>query len=491
MPTPITQAIIDAGGGTIPLNPSTSYILMEDISMNAPFSSVGANVIFDGSGHTITMYAALPFQGLFSVAVTVSNLGILPSTSTLAPNVGWFFAEYVINGSATNCYSTGPIDNMNCGGIFGANSTGTATYCYSNGTQGIPGITFYCGGICGRYFLGNISYCYSIGRIAQSGGGIVGANYLGGTITNCFSIGPINYGSGGILGEASLGTAINCYSNGQQLQNYAGGIFGYGVGISVPTTVSAIHCYTAEPASAFGGAYFGGDSGPYAFDISCANSAGWNYTISNTALTGYPGDPINPQVWVMTNYPIDNRPYIFVNPPIPPVPSIPCFVAGIHIMTANGYKAVEDLTLEDRIVTADGRPLPFNLYTTVVNCTTVETAPYKISKGAFGRNSPPQDIILSPQHAIQSSNSTWQIPKYAATRFEGIKQICMGEKVQYYHIEMPNFITDNIIANGSIVESYAAKQIKYGTKVYKFSSAINGFIRISEGMKYTIKSTKH
>ena len=158
--------------------------------------------------------------------------------------------------------------------------------------------------------------------------------------------------------------------------------------------------------------------------------------------------------------------------------NVACFVAGTGIMTVNGYKVVENLVSEDRIVTADGRILPFKLYTTVIDHTTTATAPYRISKGAFGNNSPPQDIILSPQHAIQSSKSTWQIPKYAVKRFAGITQVCVGEKVQYYHIEMPNFFTDNIIANGSIVESYAAKQVKYGTKIYR--SAINGFIRNSE-----------
>ena len=173
--------------------------------------------------------------------------------------------------------------------------------------------------------------------------------------------------------------------------------------------------------------------------------------------------------------------------------SVPCFVAGTRIMTANGYRAVDKLTDEDRIVTSDGRILPFKLYTTVVNCTTAETAPYKISKGAFGRNSPPHNITLSPKHAIQSSESVWQIPKYAVKQFAGIKQVRVGETVQYYHIEMPNFFTDNIIANGSIVESYAAKQITGVVHIYNLSSVVNGFTRISasEGMKYTIKSTKH
>ena len=472
MATPITQATINTGGGTIALAPSTSYILMEPVIMTAPFSSVGASVIFDGGNYTITMNYGINFVGLFSATVTVSNLGVLPGTSTLDAYAGWFFA-LGIGGSATNCYSIGDIGD-NGGGIFGASSSGDASNCYSTGTIGTNG-----GGIFGNSSSGGTATnCYSTGPIGVFGGGIFGRSSPGTAIAeNCYSTGDIDQFGGGIFGQFSSGNAKNCYSTGD-IGNNGGGIFGY------QSSGTATNCYTTGILGIDAGPFFGYDS--TGTSPMSGHSTGWIDASANDFLVGDPADPIPPRVWMRnTNYNIlgpDNRPYIFYM-------YIPCFVAGTHIMTANGYKAVEDLTLEDRIVTADGRPLPFNLYTTVVNCTTVETAPYRIPKGAFGRNSPPQDITLSPQHAIQSSNSTWQIPKYAVKQFAGITQVCVGEKVHYYHIEMPNFFTDNIIANESIVESYAAKQVKWGVKIYKFNSAINGFTRINTGgcIKHIIK----
>jgi hypothetical protein len=166
---------------------------------------------------------------------------------------------------------------------------------------------------------------------------------------------------------------------------------------------------------------------------------------------------------------------------------IACFVRGTKVMTATGYKAVETLTATDRIMTADNRALPFKLYTTTVKCTSSETAPYKIPKGTFAHNSPPQDITLSPHHAIQVRKGVWQIPKYAALSYPAIKQVNVGEEVQYFHIEMPNFFTDNIIAEGSVVESYAAKQVTNVKNVYKFNTTLNGFTRVSQRVLKTPK----
>ena len=103
------------GNGTMTLNTHISYKLMDNIIMTAPFTiEDGSGIIVDGNGYTITINNKPNFTGLFSKALTVKNLGVLPGTSTLAQQAGWFFAKGTssavpMGGSATNCYSTGDI----------------------------------------------------------------------------------------------------------------------------------------------------------------------------------------------------------------------------------------------------------------------------------------------------------------------------------------------------------------------------------------------
>jgi BspA type Leucine rich repeat region (6 copies)/Hint domain len=166
--------------------------------------------------------------------------------------------------------------------------------------------------------------------------------------------------------------------------------------------------------------------------------------------------------------------------------SVQCFVAGTKVLTAAGYKAVETLASSDKIVTADGRTVAFNLYSTHVKSATKETAPYVIPANTFGSKSPAADLTLSPLHAIQSRKGVWQIPKYAALTHSAIYQVCLGEQVTYYHVELPNFFTDNIVAEGTVVESYGLKQTKGMKNVYKFNTSLNGFTRISNA-KTTVR----
>lgn len=157
----------------------------------------------------------------------------------------------------------------------------------------------------------------------------------------------------------------------------------------------------------------------------------------------------------------------------------PCFVKGTRIMTQSGYKIIEALTHKDRIMTPDGRALTFNLYKRTVKCTTVDTAPYVFPAHVFGRNTPPLPITLSPLHAIQMRKGVWQMGKYAAKTHSSIKQIDIGKSVDYYHIELPNYFTDNIIAEGAIVESFGLLQTKGYKNVYKFNERLGGFTRAS------------
>ena len=159
---------------------------------------------------------------------------------------------------------------------------------------------------------------------------------------------------------------------------------------------------------------------------------------------------------------------------------VPCFVAGTRILTAEGYKAVETLTADDLIRTADNRIVPFRMFKTHITATSSETAPYTIPANTFGRACPATEMTISPYHAIQSSPTTWQIPKYAAQMFRGITQAETGQAITYYHLELPNYFKDNIVAEGTVVESYGNRQTVGMKTVYKLNEGRTGFTRMEK-----------
>ena len=164
--------------------------------------------------------------------------------------------------------------------------------------------------------------------------------------------------------------------------------------------------------------------------------------------------------------------------------NVPCFVAGTKILTAVGYKAVEDIVDGELVATADGRALPCKVYITEIDETTKENAPYVIPANTFGPRCPAKDLTISPLHAIQISRGVWQIPKMAASLYNGIRQTPSGSSCTYYHLEMPNYLTDNLVAEGTVVESYGARQLAGRRVEYKFNGAAGGFIRtIQEGRR--------
>ena len=157
----------------------------------------------------------------------------------------------------------------------------------------------------------------------------------------------------------------------------------------------------------------------------------------------------------------------------------PCFVAGTRIATPTGERSVESLRTGDIVLTADGRKVKATIYSTHIKKTTKENAPYLIPAGAFSTHSPPRDIMLSPKHAIQSRKGVWEIPQFAEGRYPAVQKTKIGEAVSYYHIELPNFFTDNLIANGAVCESLGTKVQSQlaGKALYTFNKKVAGFVR--------------
>jgi hypothetical protein len=168
--------------------------------------------------------------------------------------------------------------------------------------------------------------------------------------------------------------------------------------------------------------------------------------------------------------------------------NVSCFVAGTKILTASGYKLIEEINDGEMIATSDGRALQCKVYITEVKTTTKENAPYLIPANTFAPRCPARELTLSPLHAIQLSRGIWQIPKMAATLYSGVRQVKIGSSCTYYHLEMPNYLTDNIVAEGTVVESYGARQLVGRRVEYKFNGAAGGFVRtITEARRSAVK----
>jgi hypothetical protein len=217
------------------------------------------------------------------------------------------------------------------------------------------------------------------------------------------------------------------------------------------------------------------------FIIAWKNSLGVTYTMatynpSNTpAIVNYYGATLsltsvsggrNNFTYIGPN----SETFVAINPS--GASAIPCFAAGTHILTPNGEKPVENLRTGDAVLTADGREVIATIYSTHISKTTAKNAPYLIPANTFG-HSPSRDLIVSAKHAIQSSKNVWQIPEFCSKA----KQLPADKEITYYHIELPNYFTDNLIANGIVAESLATKQVDHTKSLYIYNKKLGGFIR--------------
>jgi hypothetical protein len=157
--------------------------------------------------------------------------------------------------------------------------------------------------------------------------------------------------------------------------------------------------------------------------------------------------------------------------------NVVCMKEGTSILTPTGNKAIETLKADELIVSGDGRQLPIHKITTVVVVKATKTnAPYIIEKNAFGTNCPPNQLVVSPRHAIQLKPGYWEIPCEAAKENKAVYQDKeqLNKRVVYYHITLPNYETDTLIANGQITEALNDGKIK---ESYVWDKKEHGYVR--------------
>jgi hypothetical protein len=127
---------------------------------------------------------------------------------------------------------------------------------------------------------------------------------------------------------------------------------------------------------------------------------------------------------------------------------VPCLTEETNILTPNGYINITELKKGDIIITDNNRHLQIlNIYENIMDGNK-DTYPCIIPKNSIGNNYPVNDFQISQDHLIKYNNK-WILPKLYFQINTTYKTI------NYYHIELENYLTDNlVINNGVVVESF-------------------------------------
>jgi len=315
---------------------NTTYNLTSNLNVIRGFrcSDVSnTNIVFNGNGYVITAVNNRTWPGLFPCDVSVNNLVMDSSGSSLNESAGpgWFFIGR-IGGTATNCQNKGPIGG-GCGGIFGIRSSGTAIRCYNSGTIGAAGggifgvtssgtatncyntgtIDISAGGIFGGGSNGTAANCYNTGVIGESGGGIYGFRCNLGMVENCYNTGDIGPSAGGIMGADSTGnsTITNCYNTGSI------GVDGGGI-IGARANGTVTNCYNA---GAIGGAGLIVGANSNTISVKSGSTSGWLDDRAIQFLTDFPSSiPGSGTIWISLTA---GQPFVLTNNPPPPTTMAP------------------------------------------------------------------------------------------------------------------------------------------------------------------------
>ena len=173
-------------------------------------------------------------------------------------------------------------------------------------------------------------------------------------------------------------------------------------------------------------------SGTYYIDVSDENGPG-TYTVSVSA-----------DVTVYTN---DSSTIGTV--------AVACYARGTHILTDKGERRVEDLKIDDRVISYSGAIKPIRWigrrsYAGRFLAANPMIQPIRFRRGALGSGLPRQDLFVSPKHAMLLDGML--VPAECLVNGATVTRSDCLTAVEYFHIELDEH--DVLLAEGAPSESF-------------------------------------
>lgn len=125
---------------------------------------------------------------------------------------------------------------------------------------------------------------------------------------------------------------------------------------------------------------------------------------------------------------------------------IPCLLTGTKILTPTGYKLIEDLNVDDTVLTHDNREVKIIEVSKHTALGSDNTYPHIVRKGTYGAF---EDLYLSRGHSILVENIFYHA-------FKLNLEVQTDNILYTYHcLKLENFLTDTLVANGVVVECWS------------------------------------
>ena len=157
---------------------------------------------------------------------------------------------------------------------------------------------------------------------------------------------------------------------------------------------------------------------------------------------------------------------------------LPCILSKTFIRTPIGDQFIDNLKDGDLIITSDGRIVPIiKIINYYIENPIKKSYPICIPKDHFGKDKPDKNTYISQNHAIQLFDNNWIYGGNHLNYFDLYKI-----KPLYFHILLPNYFTDNLIANNIIIESWSGYISKNANIMYSRDNKL--FYNNKEYMNY-------
>ncbi len=158
----------------------------------------------------------------------------------------------------------------------------------------------------------------------------------------------------------------------------------------------------------------------------------------NNNISGNNNDVSITQIIALT----DNEISTNFNIPIPQDNNL-CFAINTKILTPNGYKLIQDLNVNDYIITGNNIAKKI---TKIIHYSSNNNNLYCIPKDSIDKNIPDSDLFITEYHAIKINNKYKHIKCLYNSNKYNIKHV-KNDKYVFYNISTNDWLNDTIIVN--------------------------------------------